>query len=174
MEYEFDGEDPVTGQPVFRHLDNHDVSQGRSQDLVSGGGGHPFRGGGRPPIFRLRPQITRVPPYVLLATPGFRGGRAPPPPPPAPPGYALDVSTEQGSRTSRPVYRIQRREGAKAQFSTTGGAKAPKSQNSAKIIRVPLMCKSGPQISGGGHGPLPPPCIRACAPRMLFGDSRRN
>ena len=34
-----------------------------------------------------------------------------------------------------------------------GGAKAPKSQNSPKIIRVPLMCKSGPQISGGGHGP---------------------
>ena len=63
--------------------------QGRSQDLVSGGP-HPFRGGGgaRPPIFRLRPQITRVPPYVLLATPGFRGGggRAPPRPPS---GYAL-------------------------------------------------------------------------------------
>ena len=46
--------------------------QGRSQDLVSGGGTH--FGGGRPPIFRLRPQITRVPPYVFLATPGFRGG----------------------------------------------------------------------------------------------------
>ena len=54
--------------------------QGRSQDLVSGGG-HPFRGGARPPIFRLRPQITRVPPYVLLATPGFRGGAGPPRPP---------------------------------------------------------------------------------------------
>ena len=49
--------------------------QGRSQDLVSGGA--PISGGGRPPIFRLRPQITRVPPYVLLATPGFRGGRPP-------------------------------------------------------------------------------------------------
>ena len=46
------------------------------------GGGHPFRGGGPTPYFRLRPQITRVPPYVLLATPGFRGGRPPPPPPP--------------------------------------------------------------------------------------------
>ena len=46
--------------------------QGRSQDLVPGGGTH--FGGGRPLIFRLRPQITRVPPYVLWATPGFRGG----------------------------------------------------------------------------------------------------
>ena len=54
--------------------------QGRSQDLVSGGGTH--FGGGRPPIFRLRPQITRVPPYVLLATSGFRGGGRPRPPPP--------------------------------------------------------------------------------------------
>ena len=52
------------------------LQQGRSQDLVSGGPTH-FGGGGRPPIFRLRPQITRVPPYVLLATPGFRGGGAP-------------------------------------------------------------------------------------------------
>ena len=50
-------------------------TQGRSQDLVSGGGTH--FGGGRPPIFRLRPQITRVPPYVLLATLGFRAPPAP-------------------------------------------------------------------------------------------------
>ena len=49
-------------------------------------GGPTHFGGARPPIFRLRPQITRVPPYVLLATPGFRGGGRPGPPPP---GYAL-------------------------------------------------------------------------------------
>ena len=59
------------------------VIQGRSQDLVSGGP-HPFRGG-RPPIFRLRPQITRVSPFVLLATPRFRGGAPPPAPPLATP-----------------------------------------------------------------------------------------
>ena len=53
---------------------------------------------------------------------------------------------------ARPVYRIQRR-GGKAQFSTTGGAKAPKSQNFPKIIRVPPYVKTGPQISEGGHGP---------------------
>ena len=46
------------------------------------GGPTYFGGGARPPIFRLRPQITRVPPYVLLATPGFRGGGGPPRPPP--------------------------------------------------------------------------------------------
>ena len=53
------------------------MAQGLSQDLVSGGEASPIRGGGgRPPIIRLRPQITGVPPYVLLATPGFRGGGA--------------------------------------------------------------------------------------------------
>ena len=59
--------------------------RGRIQDLATGGGTH--FGGGRSTISRLRPQITRVPPYVLLATPGFRGGRAPLYPPPGPPYY---------------------------------------------------------------------------------------
>ena len=44
--------------------------------------GHPFRGA-RPPIFRLRPQITRVPLVYFWLPPDFGG------PPPPPPGYAL-------------------------------------------------------------------------------------
>ena len=45
---------------------------------ISGGGGTHFGGGGRPPVFRLRPQITRVPLMYFWLPPDF-GGRAPPP-----------------------------------------------------------------------------------------------
>ena len=44
------------------------------------------------------------------------------------------VAPSESTLAGRPVYRIQRR-GAKAQFSTTAGGKAPKSQNFPKIIR---------------------------------------
>ena len=52
-----------------------------------------FRGGAPisgelPPIFRLRPQITSVPSYVVLTTPGFLGD---PGPPRSLPGYALGM-----------------------------------------------------------------------------------
>ena len=61
------------------------VEQGRSQDLVSGGGTHFGGRGARAPIFRLRPQITRVPPLMYLwLPPDFGGGGRPP-------GYALGV-----------------------------------------------------------------------------------
>ena len=41
-------------------------------------GGTHFGGGADPLFFALRPQITRVPPYVLLATPFWPGPPAPP------------------------------------------------------------------------------------------------
>ena len=69
---------------------------------------------------------------------------------------------------NRPVYRIQRREGAKAQFSTAGGGTAPKSQNSPKIIRVPpYYVQIG--TSDFGRGPCLPPC-----PPPVFGPACQN
>ena len=59
------------------------ATQGRSQDLVSGG--HPFRGGGDPLFFASDPKSQGSPLMYFWLPPDFGGG-APPPPPP---GYAL-------------------------------------------------------------------------------------
>ena len=52
--------------------------QGRSQDLVSGGGGEPISGGGATHYVSPQTPNHKGPPYVLLATSGFRGGAPPP------------------------------------------------------------------------------------------------
>ena len=59
--------------------------QGRSQDLVSGGGPHPFRGGPTP-YFSPQTPNHKGPPLCTFGYPRISGGaRAPP----NPPGYAL-------------------------------------------------------------------------------------
>ena len=62
--------------------------QGRSQDLVSGGG-HPFRGGPDPLFFASDPKSQGSPLMYFWLPPDFGGGAGPPAPPPPPPGYAL-------------------------------------------------------------------------------------
>ena len=75
--------------------------------------------------------------------------------------FSFPVHITKGHSQAR-MPRIQRREGAKAQFSTTtrltlGGAKAPKSQNFPKIIRVPPYAQIGTSDFGrGARGPWPP------------------
>ena len=51
--------------------------QGRSQDLVSGG--HPFRGGGRPPYFSPQTPNNKSPPLCTFGYPRISGGPGPPP-----------------------------------------------------------------------------------------------
>ena len=47
---------------------------------------------------------------------------------------------------------------ARIQDSTTGGGQGPQISKFPQNHKgPPLMCKSGPQISGGGHGPPCPP-----------------
>ena len=92
--------------------------QGRSQDLVSGGG-HPFRGGPDPLFFASDPKSQGSPPYVLLATPGFRGGGGGGPGPPRPPlatplpGCCLCIAVPLQARrasptTPRPRYSVRK------------------------------------------------------------------
>ena len=58
------------------------------------GGGHPFRGGGRPPIFRLRPKITSVPLMYFWLPPDFGPLRPPP-------GNALGPEEVEGNLRDR-------------------------------------------------------------------------
>ena len=73
-------------------------SQGRSQDLVSGGGPTHF-GGGPTPYFSPQTPNHKGPPLCTFGYPRISGGGPGPPPPP--PGYALDWSTGKATRNLR-------------------------------------------------------------------------
>ena len=64
-------------------------TQGRSQDLVSGGGA-PISGGPDPLFFASDPKSQGSPLMYFWLPPDFGGGG---PGPPAPPGYALGSTT---------------------------------------------------------------------------------
>ena len=57
-----------------RHMRDKGHTQGRSQDLVSGGGGHPFRGGGDPLFFASDPKSQVFPLMYFWLPPDFGGG----------------------------------------------------------------------------------------------------
>ena len=63
---------------------HYHLNQGRSQDLVSGGG-HPFRGGGPTPYFSPQTPNHKGPPLCTFGYLRISGGGPSPPP-----GYALD------------------------------------------------------------------------------------
>ena len=63
-----------------------------------------------------------------------------------------------GIVADRPVCRIQRRGGQGPSFRRRGGGQGSQISKFPLNHKGPPYVKTGPQISGGGHGP---PCIRA-------------
>ena len=72
---------PHLGKALFTTTSKVQAAQGRSQDLVSGGGTH-FGGGGDPLFFASDPKSQGSPLMYFWLPPDFGGGGGPGPPAP--------------------------------------------------------------------------------------------